>query len=305
MQSITLQLETITPLLLKGANAQGKPELRVPAFRGAIRYWLRALLGTTLGDLKGNHSSLSALESKVMGSTSNGSAIGVRIPSVNYQNTSEKILPHKSDSTKREAIVEKTLFSLILQARFGTSPLIWNVALAALEVSILFGGVGLRARRGFGTFAIRSSSNDQIKLTPTSRNEWGLHITDVLQRAISATQAYVQSEGHSIVTSIPTVAARYPTASTLGRIRISDNKYKSPKGALIGLMGSMPDVAFMGGIKPRQSSPLWVRVIEVDGEYALLFCVLASYFSGMNYKELDNVLSNFSKVEHTVKGWNL
>jgi len=43
--SLTITLETVTPLFLGGADPRGAPELRPPAFRGAMRYWLRAALG--------------------------------------------------------------------------------------------------------------------------------------------------------------------------------------------------------------------------------------------------------------------
>ncbi len=44
--SLTVTLETVTPLFLGGADPRGAPELRAPSFRGAMRYWLRAALGT-------------------------------------------------------------------------------------------------------------------------------------------------------------------------------------------------------------------------------------------------------------------
>ncbi len=44
MPSITFDLETVTPLFLSGAEQQ-KAELRPPAFRGALRYWFRAIAG--------------------------------------------------------------------------------------------------------------------------------------------------------------------------------------------------------------------------------------------------------------------
>lgn len=44
-QSLTVTLETVTPLFLGGADPRGAPELRAPSFRGAMRYWLRALVG--------------------------------------------------------------------------------------------------------------------------------------------------------------------------------------------------------------------------------------------------------------------
>lgn len=43
-RTLTVTLETVTPLFLGGADPRGAPELRAPAFRGALRYWLRATL---------------------------------------------------------------------------------------------------------------------------------------------------------------------------------------------------------------------------------------------------------------------
>ncbi len=44
-----LCLETITPLFLTGADPRGEPELRAASIRGALRFWLLALLGGVIG----------------------------------------------------------------------------------------------------------------------------------------------------------------------------------------------------------------------------------------------------------------
>ncbi|HYK85247.1 MAG TPA: type III-B CRISPR module RAMP protein Cmr1, partial [Ktedonobacteraceae bacterium] len=48
MQEVTFNVETITPLFLAGAD-QNTAELRAPSFRGAMRYWFRALVGGMVG----------------------------------------------------------------------------------------------------------------------------------------------------------------------------------------------------------------------------------------------------------------
>ncbi len=45
MFQLSVTLETVTPLFLGGADPRGAPDLRSSAFRGALRYWLRAALG--------------------------------------------------------------------------------------------------------------------------------------------------------------------------------------------------------------------------------------------------------------------
>ncbi len=44
MRQLTVTLETVTPMFLGGAEPRGKPELRAPSFRGALRYWWNTLV---------------------------------------------------------------------------------------------------------------------------------------------------------------------------------------------------------------------------------------------------------------------
>ena len=69
-RELELTLQTVTPLLLAGANNQ-MPEIRAPALRGAMRYWWRATLGGVIGD--SNLDGLRLLETMVFGSPDKGS----------------------------------------------------------------------------------------------------------------------------------------------------------------------------------------------------------------------------------------
>lgn len=63
MPSITFDLETVTPLFLAGAD-QTTAELRPPAFRGALRYWFRAIIGNYYWN---SPAQLKELESAILG----------------------------------------------------------------------------------------------------------------------------------------------------------------------------------------------------------------------------------------------
>lgn len=65
-QQVRVQLETVTPLFLGGADPRGEPELRPPAFRGAMRYWFRAALGGVIGD---SFEDIQKVEGQIFGST--------------------------------------------------------------------------------------------------------------------------------------------------------------------------------------------------------------------------------------------
>lgn len=69
-------LETVTPLFLGGAEPRGEPELRPPSIRGAMRYWVRAIVGSVTGD---NLSALKDAEAGMFGSAGDKDSGGSRI----------------------------------------------------------------------------------------------------------------------------------------------------------------------------------------------------------------------------------
>ncbi len=71
MPHLSYELETVTPLLLGGANPRDKPELRAAPFRGVLRYWLRALLA--------NPPDLLRQEANLLGNTDLGSPVTLRV----------------------------------------------------------------------------------------------------------------------------------------------------------------------------------------------------------------------------------
>src|SRR5438132_938569 len=69
--TLTVTLQAVTPLFLAGADSGGAPELRAASFRGALRFWLRALLGAHLGnDLNALHEAESAIFGNPNGASS-------------------------------------------------------------------------------------------------------------------------------------------------------------------------------------------------------------------------------------------
>ncbi|MFN4293822.1 MAG: type III-B CRISPR module RAMP protein Cmr1, partial [Thermoflexales bacterium] len=147
--SLTVTLETVTPLFLGGANPRGAPELRPPPFRGAMRYWLRAALGGVIGDQ--NLQSLNQLESSVFGSTEFGSPVHIRLRLIGdrLRSQQKKILPHKEGprAGSRQAIEAEQQLELTLSMPYRVSSEAWAAAIAALRLAVTFGGVGLRSRR--------------------------------------------------------------------------------------------------------------------------------------------------------------
>jgi len=284
--------------------------LRAPAFRGALRYWLRAALGGVIGDqnMKGLH----RLESAVFGSTKGGSPIHLRLHGSPAW-TKAKILPHKEgyQAGERPAFREGQQFELQMNLLRSTDAVVWGAACSALELALAFGGIGLRSRRGYGTLRIAQCSDPAlVSLSPTTREGWESHIERVCQRAIAAAQGLAKFYKEQVV-PLPTGPTSFPCANTLSQIRLTDNGRAGSPGASSAMdavtwfMERVPRSPALGGINPRQASPLWVRPVLVDGHYELLFLLLPSRLkTGEDYASVDRFLGRFTPHKLQVKGWN-
>lgn len=178
MIRMTISFRVVSPLFLAGSEPRGAPELRPASFRGALRFWLRALLGASL-----DHQPLDRLldqlhqeEKKVFGDAGedSGSPIVVRVagapppgrftpssnPGVRYLFFSmgqRERDPRTGQTTTiwRECFLPDNNFDLILQTRLpGSSPeleLAFTRGAAALWLLTHLGGLGARSRRGAGS----------------------------------------------------------------------------------------------------------------------------------------------------------
>jgi CRISPR-associated protein Cmr1 len=164
-----LHLETVTPLFLGGADPRGEPELRAASFRGALRFWLRALLGGMIGDK--NLDALHQAEAAVLGSTETGaSPVVVRIHNL----SGGALIPFSAigsgkqglaylffatrgtqNEPERKAIPAGSSFELELSLRTGTQDRDALLkAYAALWLLTHLGGLGARSRRGAGSLQV-------------------------------------------------------------------------------------------------------------------------------------------------------
>jgi CRISPR-associated protein Cmr1 len=183
MKQIRVNLQTVTPMFLAGAEPRGEPELRPPAFRGAMRYWLRAALGGVIGDQ--DTQSLYKLESQVFGSAADGdssaSAVNVRLSMDNHamvkipyselcKYNKERnsyglsglsyllfsARPTKGRDPQPERIGLGGEFDLVLAQRLGNKDVsCFERAYSALWLLSRFGGIGNRAHRGIGAFSVK------------------------------------------------------------------------------------------------------------------------------------------------------
>lgn len=189
LKQFRVTLETVTPLFLGGAEPRSKtPELRPPSIRGALRYWLRAIVGSVTGD---NLAALKDAEMKVFGNADNqegkGSPVFIRkaedqslqpksfTKMIEYKTTDGKTKKRNGLSylwfAERSTTSEKERSGLI-----GEFDLIFSTkqmgldgaadllkAYGALWLLTMLGGLGNRVRRGAGCV--------QVKLVKTMPEE--------------------------------------------------------------------------------------------------------------------------------------
>ncbi len=201
LKEFRVTLETVTPLFLGGAEsrprtgAEGMPELRPPSFRGAMRYWLRTLLGGIYGDQ--DKETVQKIENRVFGSAasnndSHGSKISIRITpkdlkvpqkyeKIKGPNGKALMPPDGRDylywSMDQSGKAEK---GNLLLARYYIPPgssfdlsiafksltndedIIQKYAIYSFWLATQLGGIGARSRRTAGSLFIRSDEMNQL-----------------------------------------------------------------------------------------------------------------------------------------------
>lgn len=162
-----LGLTTITPAFLGRFGAKDQTGDRipfpVPSLRGTLAYWLRALIGAHVGD---NLTDLRKAESAVFGAARSGDVggpstiwlrgplIGVRTFSTSNDGIGYLLGPGLRDSDAPAARYLGPAMQIGLEVRNTGGPVHADLFLAALWALRTFGGIGARARRGFGTMEV-------------------------------------------------------------------------------------------------------------------------------------------------------
>lgn len=159
---LTVTLEAVTPVFLGGANPRGAPELRAPSLRGAMRYWLRALVGAA------GEAAMRKHEGRLFGvggDEATAGAVSLRLsqpvnpPQQSYTSlasgrTGTGYLWFVARSTKNEAerhAIMPTAFTLTFAAPRSKQPeQDLEQAAAVLWLLTRLGGIGARSRRFAG-----------------------------------------------------------------------------------------------------------------------------------------------------------
>lgn len=263
------RLEIASPLLLHGADSRGAPEPRTAPVRGLLRYWLRAGLRGVGADTD----VVRSVEGKLFGtSAGNGGASRFRFllepegaPGAGKE---WQLLPHRTErqatATRSKGFSPSGALRLRWFARPSISRQERDVLLRLLPVAFACGGIGLRARRGFGTLQLQDAQKNG-------------DVTTLIEAFREALQPYVSRSGGAVPSDVPCLAkeravilesmtavkGRTPADNFNGALELVMHAFHSHR------LGGRT----FGGVGPRFASAIHVRVFATSDPVHLRFTV--------------------------------
>ncbi len=185
VEKIEATYRVVTPMFLSGAE-QSKAELRLPSIKGALRFWWRALAwGRFNGDLK----AIRKEEDELFGSTNTGQAgLLMRLRSDNALIINKGEVLKDGDRTvgdgarylgygvmeafdgrntvagrlTRASLAAPLTFQLTLCRHRSISQTQWHHVVNALKLLGLLGGLGSKARKGYGSLILQVLRQDGL-----------------------------------------------------------------------------------------------------------------------------------------------
>jgi len=249
-------------MFLTGADIR-MPEVRTPSFKGAMRFWWRAV------QAEDSIKQLRERETMIFGGVGQKSSFFIRILIKEIHNGWYRPLPHhigdgcpycdkpcaKAKGKEQRAIIDAQ-FSILLGYAGTRRDITLNELNALFLLTSTLGGVGKRSRRGFGSYQVVSV--DDKKQSATIDLQYILSLLDTL-----APNKYMISD--SCIISKNQEEHFYPCIE-----EITIGKPERDKGLLLEKIGRAShdnNSSYTGRGNPRLASPVYVSVIYADSFY--------------------------------------
>jgi CRISPR type III-B/RAMP module RAMP protein Cmr1 len=306
MATLRVTLETITPLLMYGAD-QNEPELRGTSFRGILRYWLRAVLGAK----HTNTANLYEAESKILGSTEKGSQINIRVqkPRSVQPAYDQWVLPEQTSRGSRpryDAFPSGSEFRLLL----STHPLDASDVLAmesplvkALFLMIYVGGLGKRARRGSGNLFVKDVKGYESETLPM---RFFAQDRDELADYLLQMANFINATPLGQRPNFPIFAPDTCVMLLGNRAYPSVEEVLSNSGALWSLSGPYHHSGgIFGDARPRRSSAIHMRVAITNNGYVSQQTIFYSGNGAWSQMQqyINACRSDFDVIYGDYEGW--
>ena len=323
----TFEAETITPLVMGGADPRSdsvlREGLRPPALRGLLRFWFRAIMGGILGD---DIKALRKVEGRVFGDTKQRSSFLLRTHPLQEvhaaraylcMNDRRDLRPHGKNYSRiaRPSLSPGSRF-LVTLAGFGRCQRWIAPAMSSLWCAAL-GGVGARSRRGFGSFSLRPFDESTSQTLQSLGLDFEYPDGDLaaISRQLGQQLARVrdiladcaQSDGALTASSQPEAAGFTVLSCQTARLFLLRPRYEAWSGwteTMDGLRDQIyrpfkgwVRVRSIGDARPRWASPLFLQIKRTAGHkyFGLLLAFQdpqgrSARYWGTNWRRLEDFL---------------
>lgn len=272
----------VTPLFCAGAHFD-QAELRVPSFKGVLRFWWRALAWSRLN---GNLKKIQREENTLFGSADGGQSRVIilpfhgkaRSPGIGHNlslGQGARYLAYGLRETHRAHIDGGFDLTVQMRARDCDSLTIDGLKDALVALG-LFGGMGARSRRGFGSLSLQS-----IRLKNKLKGYDEPQSMDDLTRRIADFRSRYGRTGVPPYTAL-SKGARYLLLSSNDSfpLKLLDRVGQELKNA-VRVVPRAKRIAFGLPRKPhnnRRASPLFIHVHECGGRPVAVVSFLPARF---------------------------
>lgn len=246
-----ITLNTITPLLMHGANPRERAETRATSFKGVIRYWWRVL--------QTKPSRLRNEETKLFGGAGaegGGAASPLRLSVSKLEGNRFYLLrPHRGGARGNATGIYANQKFDFEWAVLNKDKKLQDEYKAILEFCFALGSFGQRARRGYGTLHVEG-------ITWTTVEEYEKYLWELISNISKVSQADFNN-----VADIP-----YPLLRSIwiGSAEQTSNEVlrKIGQASSVAKKHSQSGEYHLGGVgRSRLASPLHASVRKIDNVF--------------------------------------
>jgi len=299
METIEATYRIVTPMFLGGADQSPDGGIRPPSFKGALRFWWRALnwgryIETAdLNDVEAMKL-IHAEECRLFGGSAEQGGQGVFLLKIkqpdryqtinNWPNShTQRTEGSKSgylglglfpmgEHKRRNAIKEGQSFTVILKFRPDTHPDDITQLEQPLRAMGLFGGLGSRSRRGFGSIALEELNGHSCKVQ--SIEAYQDAIDAFLQELIECSQLPPYSAWSDYCQLGMDTALKDDARAAHSK---AGNRYINHRGQPSTLRGARKKwfgLPLSGVSEDRRASPLFFHIHPIGEQFTCLNLVM-------------------------------
>jgi CRISPR-associated protein Cmr1 len=301
MQKIEADYEIVTPMFIGAGDRHENPEVRPPSIKGALRFWWRALQwGACLKQAGDNPEQalheLHKQEAELFGAAFKDDKYGQGLCTlklkgvitkgveenwpISNNNSGAGFLGYGLDKTKDEShrkAIAHGQFTVCLMLKKGISSEQIQQLKNTLTIWGLLGGLGSRARRGFGSVAIKRLDEKIFEFDNFDQYDTAINhllntvilapempIFTALNEAMTIAQA---GQGNDVRCLMDCVGSQYKTARKEAGAGLAKLPFGLP---LAGTRGASE--------KDRRSSPLFMHMHPIGKQFVAMVSFIPADF---------------------------